>query len=52
VIKLNWGRRYERAQGLVEYALIFVLVILLVIILVYIFGDSVGSMYSNIVDTI
>ena len=42
----------EKAQGLVEYALIFILVVVLVIILIYIFGGSVGSMYSNIIDTI
>ena len=47
-----WGSKTEKAQGLVEYALIFVLVILLVIILVYIFGGEVGRMYSNIVETI
>lgn len=44
--------KFENAQGLVEYALIFVLVVILVIVLVYIFGDSVGTMYSNIVETI
>jgi pilus assembly protein Flp/PilA len=52
VIGLNPGKKYEKAQGLVEYALIFILVALLVIILIYIFGGSVGSMYSNVVETI
>jgi pilus assembly protein Flp/PilA len=52
VIGLNPGNKYEKAQGLVEYALIFILVALLVIILIYIFGGSVGSMYSNVVETI
>lgn len=42
----------EKAQGLIEYALILILVAVLVIILIYIFGGSVGSMYSNVIETI
>lgn len=42
----------EKGQGLVEYALIFVLVIVLVLVLLYLFGPAVGSMYSNIIATI
>lgn len=49
---MNYMDKYEKAQGLVEYALIFVLVVLLAIFLLYIFGGSVGTMYSNIIGTI
>lgn len=42
----------EKGQGLVEYALIFALVILLVIVLVWIFGDQLGEVYSNIIETV
>ena len=36
-------------QGLVEYALILVLVGLVVLILVYIYGPSVGNLFSNVI---
>lgn len=42
----------EKGQGLVEYAIIFALVILLVIVLVWIFGDQLGAVYSNIIETV
>jgi pilus assembly protein Flp/PilA len=42
----------EKGQGLVEYALIFILVIILVLVLLYLFGPAVGNMYSTIIDTI
>lgn len=44
--------RSNRGQGLVEYALIFVLVVLIVIILLVIFGDQLGSIYSNIIEAV
>lgn len=43
---------FERGQGLIEYAMIFVLVIILVIVLVVFFGEFVGKIYSDIVYTI
>lgn len=42
----------DKGQGLVEYALIFALVVLLVIVLVWIFGDQLGEVYSNIIETV
>lgn len=39
----------EKGQGLVEYALIFVLVALIVIVVLAILGPAVGNMYSNII---
>lgn len=42
----------QQGQGLVEYALIFVLVVLVVIILLTILGPAVGNMYSQIVASI
>lgn len=39
----------DQGQGLVEYALILVLVSILVLALLFIFGGSVGNLYSNIV---
>jgi len=49
---LVYSNKGEKAQGLIEYALILILVAVLVIILIYIFGGSVGSMYSNVIETI
>lgn len=39
----------EKAQGLVEYALILVLVAVVVILVLAILGPSIGSMFSNVV---
>jgi pilus assembly protein Flp/PilA len=39
----------EQGQGLVEYALIFVLVILLVIVALTFFGGFVGELYSDVI---
>ncbi len=39
----------QRGQGLVEYALILVLVAVIVMIMLFVFGPSVGNMFSNIV---
>ena len=42
----------EKAQGLLEYALILVLVVLVVILILALFGPAVGNTYSNIVEII
>ena len=42
----------ETGQGLVEYALIFVLVIIIVIVLLWLFGDALGRTYSSIVNNV
>lgn len=41
--------RYTRGQGLTEYALIFVFVVLIMIVLLSIFGEQLGTIYSDIV---
>ena len=46
------GSSKERGQSLLEYALIFILVIIIVIIVIYVFGPYLGSVYSNIVQSI
>ncbi len=38
-----------KGQGLLEYALILMLVALIVIAVVYLFGQSTGNLYSNVV---
>ena len=42
----------EKGQGFVEYALIFAFVVLVVIVVLWLFGNQVGSTYSNIITTI
>ena len=42
----------EIGQGLVEYAIIFVLVVVIVLVLLAIFGTGVGNMFSNVISTI
>ena len=39
---------FERGQGLLEYALIFILAVLAVIILLWILGPAIGKLYSEI----
>lgn len=41
-----------RGQGLVEYALIMVLVAMVVMALLFLFGGSVGNVFSNILFSI
>ena len=41
-----------RGQGLVEYALILVLVAMVVMALLFLFGGSVGNVFSNILFSI
>jgi pilus assembly protein Flp/PilA len=42
----------HHGQGLLEYALIIMLMALVVISLLFIFGPSVGNMFSNVVSSI
>ncbi len=42
----------EKGQGFVEYALIFAFVVIVVVVILWVFGDQVGSTYSNIILTI
>jgi Flp pilus assembly pilin Flp len=42
----------EKGQSLLEYALILILVVIVVIIVIYVFGPYVGSLYSNIIQSI
>ena len=46
------NRHYQRAQGLVEYAMILIIVAVLIVILVYVLGGAIGDMYSNIIATV
>lgn len=39
----------NKGQGLVEYALLFILVVLVILIVFLLFGQGVGNLYSNIV---
>jgi pilus assembly protein Flp/PilA len=39
----------EKAQGLVEYALILVLVAVVVIVILALLGPAIGKIFSNIV---
>ncbi len=39
-------------QGLVEYSLILLLIALAVIVILTIFGEGLGSAYSNIIENI
>ena len=42
----------EKGQGFVEYAMLIILVAIFVLVLVYVFGRSVGALFSNVVQTI
>lgn len=42
----------ERAQGLVEYALILVLVVVIVIVVLFLLGPAIGRMFSNVTETV
>jgi Flp pilus assembly pilin Flp len=45
-------RKYERGQGLVEYAMLLTLVAMIVLGLLVILGVSIGDAYINIVDNL
>ena len=42
----------QKAQGLIEYALIIILVAIIVLVVLAIFGSGVGNMFSNIMSNI
>lgn len=42
----------EKGQGLVEYALIFVLVVLIVVVLLPLFAPWVNAAYNNVINNI
>ncbi|MEN4013397.1 MAG: pilus assembly protein [Chloroflexota bacterium] len=42
----------EKAQGLVEYALILVLVAVVVIVILALLGPAIGNIFSNIMAAI
>jgi pilus assembly protein Flp/PilA len=42
----------EAGQGILEYALILILVAVVVMLMIYIFGPSVGNLYSNILSNL
>jgi pilus assembly protein Flp/PilA len=42
----------EKAQGLVEYALILVLVAVVVIVILALLGPAIGRIFSNVVEAI
>jgi pilus assembly protein Flp/PilA len=42
---------HERGQGLVEYGLILILVAIVVVAILTIFGTTIGSAYSGIVNS-
>jgi pilus assembly protein Flp/PilA len=44
---LKWS--FEKAQGLLEYALIMILVVVIVIVILALLGPQVGKMFSNVV---
>ena len=44
--------RREVGQGLLEYGLVIIIVAVLIIVLLFIFGNQVGSIYSNIINLI
>jgi pilus assembly protein Flp/PilA len=46
------GIPIERGQGLLEYALIISIVAVLIIALLFLFGNQIGSIYSNIISLI
>jgi pilus assembly protein Flp/PilA len=45
-------QKSEKGQGLVEYALIFILVVIIVIVMLWLFGPAVGRMFSDIVHAV
>ena len=42
----------EKGQGMVEYALIFVLVVLVAFVLLPLFGPWLSAAYSNVINNI
>lgn len=44
-----FNERSLKGQSLIEYALVIMLVALIVILLIFVFGPTVGNLFSNIV---
>ena len=44
--------RGEKAQGLIEYALILVLVAVIVVVILALLGPGIGKMFSNVVELV
>lgn len=44
--------RYEKGQGLVEYALILVLVAVVVIVILAVLGPAIGQVFSKVISLI
>ncbi|MGD0707636.1 MAG: pilus assembly protein [Anaerolineaceae bacterium] len=42
----------QTGQGLIEYAFILVLVALIILVALALFGNSVGKMYSDIINVV
>jgi pilus assembly protein Flp/PilA len=42
----------EKGQGLLEYALLYVLIAVVVIIILLVFGGGVGNVFSNVMANI
>jgi pilus assembly protein Flp/PilA len=42
----------EKAQGLVEYALILVLVAVVVIVILAVLGPAIGKIFSNTIEAV
>ena len=38
-----------KGQGLLEYAMILILVAIIVVAVVYLFGQTTGNLYSNVI---
>ncbi len=47
--ELLGGRRQQRGQGMVEYALILVLVSIVVIVILLTMGNQIQNVFSNVV---
>lgn len=46
------SREWGAGQGLAEYGLIIIMVAILVMAILFIFGNNVGTIYSNIIRAI
>jgi len=42
----------QTGQGLIEYALIFLLMALIILVALALFGNKVGSLYSTIINVV
>jgi pilus assembly protein Flp/PilA len=44
--------KFQKGQGLVEYALILVLVVVVVLFVLTLLGPGVANAYSNVIDVV